>query len=75
MPMDFPNSPTANQVFSIDNRSWKWTGARWELVEYPGIIGAETPLVFNEETKIVSLDDSNIESLNDSVVMNIMGAH
>jgi len=31
--LDFPNSPTTNQVFnSGDGRSWTWTGSTWNAV-------------------------------------------
>ena len=31
--LDFPNSPTTNQVFeSGDGRSWTWTGTTWDAV-------------------------------------------
>lgn len=75
MPIDFPNSPTSNQIYTYENRSWKFINGRWELIQYPGIINATIPLSFNESTKTISLDDTNIGSLNDSTIMNIMGAH
>ena len=73
--INFPNTPSLNQVFSVDNRSWKWTGSRWELVQYPGIINAIIPLSFNESTKTISLDDTNIQSVNDLTISNIMGIY
>lgn len=27
--IDFPNSPTVNDVFTVGNRSWKWNGTVW----------------------------------------------
>jgi len=30
MPLDFPSSPTLNQVYSLGGKSWKWNGAAWE---------------------------------------------
>ena len=30
MPLDFPLSPTLNQVYSLGGKSWKWNGAAWE---------------------------------------------
>jgi hypothetical protein len=32
MPIDFPNSPTVNQEFSVDGNVWKWTGNTWDIV-------------------------------------------
>lgn len=31
MPIDFPNSPTTNQVFVSGNRSWIWNGSTWDI--------------------------------------------
>jgi len=30
--IDFPNSPSLNEVFTVGNRSWTWTGAVWQTV-------------------------------------------
>jgi hypothetical protein len=32
MPIDFPNSPSVNDIYTVGNRSWKWTGSVWESV-------------------------------------------
>ena len=32
MPIDFPNSPSVNDVYTVDGRSWRWTGSVWESV-------------------------------------------
>jgi hypothetical protein len=32
MPIDFPDSPEINDVFTVADRSWKWTGLVWESV-------------------------------------------
>jgi microcystin-dependent protein len=32
MPIDFPNTPEVNDIFTVDTRSWKWTGSVWESV-------------------------------------------
>lgn len=29
MPIDFPTSPTLNQIYSYNNRSWIWNGSSW----------------------------------------------
>lgn len=29
MAIDFPNTPTLNQVFTASNRSWKYDGEKW----------------------------------------------
>jgi hypothetical protein len=30
--IDFPDSPTLNQQFTVGSRTWKWTGVVWEFV-------------------------------------------
>lgn len=32
MPLDFPNSPTLNQTYTVGDRTWKWNGTGWEAV-------------------------------------------
>jgi len=34
MAIDFPNSPTLNQSFTAGDRTWIWTGSRWESSPY-----------------------------------------
>ena len=33
MAIDFPDAPTANQEFTVGDRTWTWTGTRWESVQ------------------------------------------
>lgn len=30
MPLDFPSSPTLNQVYTSSGTSWKWNGYAWD---------------------------------------------
>ena len=30
--VDFPNSPTLNQVFNSGGKSWRWDGTAWVMV-------------------------------------------
>lgn len=32
MAIDFPNSPTTNQTFTVDNRTWQYDGEKWILL-------------------------------------------
>jgi hypothetical protein len=32
MPIDFPNSPTVNQLFTVGPRTWQWNGSTWNSV-------------------------------------------
>lgn len=33
MQIDFPDTPTLNQEFTSGDRTWKWTGSRWESIQ------------------------------------------
>jgi archaellum component FlaC len=39
--INFPDSPSVNDEFSVDGRTWKWTGVFWEFV---GSLVTETAL-------------------------------
>lgn len=32
MAIDFPNFPNVNDTYTVDSRTWKWTGSAWVLV-------------------------------------------
>lgn len=32
MAMDFPNSPSVNDTFTVGARTWKWSGSAWTLI-------------------------------------------
>jgi len=44
MPIDFPDSPTVNDVHSVGNRNWRWTGVIWESVGTLGPTGPTGPI-------------------------------
>jgi len=31
MAINFPNSPTLNQIYTVNTRSWQWNGNAWQL--------------------------------------------
>lgn len=31
MPIDFPNSPTIGDLYTVGNRTWEWDGTSWNL--------------------------------------------
>jgi hypothetical protein len=41
MPIDFPDSPEVNDIFSTNNTSWIWTGSKWNV--YATSIGTQGP--------------------------------
>lgn len=43
MPLNFPDNPAVDQVFTSGLQSWKWSGTTWNLVATPGPTGATGP--------------------------------
>lgn len=37
--IDFPNSPSVNDTFTVGERTWKWTGTAWDVVVTTQITG------------------------------------
>jgi hypothetical protein len=33
MSINFPDSPSVNQLFSVGDRTWEWSGTTWNTVE------------------------------------------
>jgi hypothetical protein len=64
--INFPDSPTLNDEFSVGGRTWKWTGVFWEFV------GIGSTLVIVEKTASYSLVLSDKDKL---VEMNSSGAN
>jgi hypothetical protein len=46
MPIDFPTSPTLNQVYTYLNRSWRWNGTTWVAVTTAGTYASKTYDIF-----------------------------
>jgi len=44
MPIDFPNSPTLNQLFSAGDQLWYWDGSVWRISVAQGPVGPTGPL-------------------------------
>jgi len=45
MAVDFPNSPSTGQVFSVGALSWRWTGYAWARIPDPGAKGEKGEVV------------------------------
>jgi len=41
--INFPDSPSVNDVFTAGTSTWKWTGVAWETVGFDYAIGATGP--------------------------------
>lgn len=40
MALNFPDTPTLNQTFTVGYQTWKWDGTAWNLEASPGPAGA-----------------------------------
>jgi hypothetical protein len=41
--LNFPDSPDIDDIYSLSDRSWKWTGVVWESVAGLGPTGPQGP--------------------------------
>jgi hypothetical protein len=41
--IDFPDSPSVEDTYTVGDRTWRWTGAVWESVPTPGPTGPTGP--------------------------------
>lgn len=41
--INFPNSPQVNDVFTVGERSWKWTGIAWDALVTLEVVGPTGP--------------------------------
>ena len=50
MPINFPNSPSPNQQYTYDNKTWEWNGIYWEV--YSALTSYVTYTIFNSYTGV-----------------------
>lgn len=43
MAIDFPNSPSVNDTYVVDGRTWIWTGSVWNIIGQGGPTGPIGP--------------------------------
>ena len=48
MPINFPNSPSPNQLYTYDDKTWEWNGVYWEV--YSALTSYVTSTTFNYYT-------------------------
>ena len=41
--INFPDSPSVNQTFTVGERTWKWTGTTWDVVVTTVVTGPQGP--------------------------------
>jgi hypothetical protein len=59
--IDFPNSPTVNQEFTANGRTWIWDGSVWNAKETVfELLSATAPITYSSSTKTVGIDQTGI---------------
>ena len=43
MAINFPNAPTLNQTFTVDDKTWSWDGIAWAAESAPLVLPAGLP--------------------------------
>jgi len=61
MPIDFPSSPSTNQIYSYNSKSWKWNGASWQnyTLQVSNIYAAQGRLTLTSGTPVLTTDVSS----------------
>jgi hypothetical protein len=58
MAIDFPNSPSVNDTYVADERTWKWDGTTWRLLSgIPALAGIDITNAVDINADIVDADD------------------
>jgi hypothetical protein len=66
--INFPDSPTVNDEFSVDGRTWKWTGVFWEFSGVGSTLlivekTASHTLVLSDKDKLIEMNSSSANEL------------
>jgi hypothetical protein len=66
--INFPDSPTVNDEFTVDGRTWKWSGTVWEFVGIGSTLSivektASYTLVLSDKDKLIEMNSSSANSL------------
>lgn len=60
MAIDFPNSPTVDDLFTVGGRTWKWNGTAWLVVPLPGGGGG---LVYIDTLSLAAVTSDSLDSV------------
>jgi len=66
--INFPDSPTVNDEFTVDGRTWKWSGTVWEFVGVGSTLlivekNASYTLVLSDKDNLIEMNSSSANSL------------
>ena len=63
MAIVFPTSPTLNEEFTADNKTWIWDGEKWVFApSNPENISAEVPVTYNPTTQVIGIEEDRLIS-------------
>ena len=61
MAINFPSSPTLNQQFTADDKTWYWDGEKWVFISTStGTITATSPITYNAATQVIGINQGSI---------------
>ena len=63
MAIVFPPSPTLNEEFTADDKTWIWDGEKWVFA--PAIsesLSAEVPIIYNPTTQVIGIEEDRLIS-------------
>jgi hypothetical protein len=60
--IDFPDSPDLNDLFTVGDRTWRWTGNTWDTVEEV-VVGPTGPTGPAGATGPAGVTDPTISSI------------
>lgn len=63
--IDFPNDPDIGDLFSVGDRTWRWTGVVWETVTTTTAVGPQGPPGGFDTLQVVEIKTTNY-SLDDA---------
>lgn len=71
MAINFPSSPTLNQEFTADGKTWYWDGEKWVFISTSTTtITATSPITYNAATQVIGINQGSI-SIGQAQVTNL----
>jgi hypothetical protein len=66
--IDFPDSPTVNDQFVVDGKTWEWTGVAWEFVGVGSTLQivekfTSYTLILSDKDKLIEMNSSSANTL------------
>lgn len=75
MTMTFPSSPSLNDTYTADGRTWFWNGYAWKAAGYTsGVVSSTSPITYDSSTKVLGLDRMAEDSANDARYIQLDGS-